>query len=403
MTRPAPDWGSVMENVALELMGEPHTRYPDELRYGNHGSLVVNVTGPYAGRWQSWECNSDGGVLDFLRYQLGLDRQEAWRWLQDHHMVDSETPVQKVPAAPRRPQAPIQRPSSEQRKTRDQQRLRNFAQDLWAASVPISTSPEHPARRWMAHRTLWRPELPLPSSVRWIPATIPLFRGLHQGAGSVAVLMAPPEAWGTAWPQLPELAAIHLVSIDADGMPALDRPADHTNREGNLRKGLGKRLYGSTTGTVVVLGHPILTESNAPVRIIEGLADGLALASRFAGPVIAGIGTPGRLAKDTGFVAWLATSPHGTVIHADADVPGEDAARKLRRALQDDGAQVRAVLPEVGLGKDSAEIARHNPFSPLSESWVNYAATLTQMHQTWPRWEVARQASIATAGEHDDQ
>ena len=214
--------------------------------------------------------------------------------------------------------------------------------------------------------------------------------------------MAPPTAWETAWPHPPELEAIHLVSIDEDGRPALDRPGDHTDRENNARPGLGKRLYGSTKGSVAFWGHPVLTESTAPVRVIEGLADGLA--SRFEGPVIAGIGTPARLAKDAEFVVWLATSPHGVVIHADADEPGQAAARALRRALQDAGTQeVRAVLPPEKAGKDSADVARHLPFPRLSDSWADYAATLTKMHATWPRWEVARQASIATQGGHDDQ
>jgi 5S rRNA maturation endonuclease (ribonuclease M5) len=168
--------------------------------------------------------------------------------------------------------------------------------------------------------------------------------------------MAPPPAWEGNWPELPELAAVHLVSIDAEGRPALDRPADHVAREGKPSQGLSKRFYGSTTGTVVILGCPILEEVTASVRIIEGLADGLALAARFEGPVIAGIGTPARLAKDAAIVAWLAKAPHGVVIHADADEPGQKAARSLRRALQDAGISVRVVLPPEGMGKDSADI-----------------------------------------------
>ena len=220
---------------------------------------------------------------------------------------------------------------------------------------------------------------------------------------------ASPSSWvrhlrgRAAWPELPELAAVHLVSIDAEGRPALDRPADHVGREGKPSQGRSKRFYGSTTGTVVILGCPILEEATASVRIIEGLADGLALASRFEGPVIAGIGTPARLAKDAAIVAWLAKAPHGVVIHADADEPGQKAARSLRRALQGAGTSVRAVLPPEGMGKDSADIAGSNPFPPLSESWPDCAKTLQEMHPSWPRWEVARQASIATEGGRDDQ
>ena len=401
MTAAAPDWGRVIEVVALEVLGQPRTRYTHELRYGNHGSLVVHASGPRAGSWKSWENNVGGGVLDFLRYKIGLDRKEAWAWLQERGLVDNETATQGPSTAPE--PAPVAVPPNSLGQTSTKSDQRPIARDLWTASDQIPPLPGHPARRWMANRCLWRPELPLASSVRWIPATNSLFRELHQGIGSIAVLMAPPSAWEATWPKLPEPAAIHLVSIDGDGMPALDRPEDHTDRDGNPRPGLGKRVYGSTTGTVAIIGNPALEAANAPVRIVEGLADGLALAARFEGPVIAGIGTPARLANDSNLVAWMARAPHGVVIHADADDPGQNAARVLRGALQDAGAQVRAVLPPEGSGKDCADIARNTPFPPLSKSWVDCADKLTAMHPTWPRWEIARQSSIATEGGHDDQ
>ena len=120
---------------------------------------------------------------------------------------------------------------------------------------------------------------------------------MHQGIGSIAVCMAAPSAWEEAWPDLPEPAAVHLVSIDADGMPALDRPEDHTDRDGKPLPGLGKRNYGSTMGAVAVIGNPDLEAATAPACVVEGLADGLALAAHFEGPVIISIGTPARLAK----------------------------------------------------------------------------------------------------------
>ena len=401
MTAAAPDWGRVMEAVALEIMGQPPTRYTHELRYGSHGSLVVHASGPRAGHWKSWEDEVGGGVLAFLRYKIGLERREAWAWLQERRLVDNETATQGHSTAPEPSEAAVPPKSSGQMSTKSDQRP--LARALWTASEPIPALSEHPARRWMANRCLWRPELPLASSVRWISATNPLFRGLHQGTGSIAVPMAPPFAWEETWAELPEPAAVHLVSIDGDGKPALDRPEDHTDRDGNPRPGLDKRVYGSTTGTVAIIGNPVLEEANGPVRITEGLADGLALAARFEGPVIAALGTPTRLANDSDLVAWLARAPHGVVIHADADDPGQNAARALRRALQDAGAQVRAVLPPERCGKDCADIARNTSFPPLSELWADYADQLETIHPTWPRWEIVRHSSIATEGGHDDQ
>ena len=400
MTTSASDWGRAMATAALEIRGEPTSRQGDQWRYGSHGSLVVNVSGSHAGHWHSFEDNTGGGVLDFLKHQLGLDREKAWEWLKERRLVGEES---RSPISAPRPFHPPPAKQASKKQVRREQRLRIFASDLWSASDQIPPYPDHATRQWLEARNLWRPELPLPGAVRWIPSSITLFRGLHQGTGSIAIIMAPPEAWARAWPAPPELTAIHLVNIDKTGQPALDRPANYIDPRGNPQRGLSKRTYGYATSTVAVLGNPILEETSTPIRIIEGLADGLALAARFEGPIIASIGTPTRLAKDANLAAWLATAPYGVVIHSDADEPGQKAARALRRTLQDAGTQVRAVLPPEGAGKDSADIARHNLFVPLSESWADYASTLTKMHPTWPRWEVARHASIITAGDSDDQ
>ena len=67
----------------------------------------------------------------------------------------------------------------------------------------------------------------------------------------------------------------------------------------------------------------------------------------------------------------------------------------LRRAIQAAGgtAEVRH-LPG---GKDAADWAAANPFLPLDEdAFAKYAQTLRDMYPAWPRWEVARRASIQT-------
>ena len=395
MNLPALDWGRIMAAVVLETLGEPTSRRGSQWRYGTRGSLSVHVSGSHAGSWHSFEDDAGGSVLDFLNYQYGLEREAAWAWLKERRLVDdgaSNSPglnPSSIRSSPKR--------QTSQKAQRGNHRLREAARNSWSTSERIPTSPDHPARRWMANRHLWRPEFPLPNAVRWIPATNPQFKGLHQGAGSIVVAMASPVDWATAWPAPPNPLAIHLVSIGEAGESALDRPADYGN------PGLPKRTMGRATSTVAIIGNPVLEETSSPVRIIEGLADGLALAARFEGPVIASLGTPARLAKDADFVAWLAKAPIGVVIHADADAPGQQAARSFRRVLQDANIICRAVLPPEGTGKDSADVARQFPFATLPDSWTDYATTLTSMNPTWPRWEVARQASIATEGDPNDQ
>ena len=260
-----------------------------------------------------------------------------------------------------------------------------IARSTWDKTRPIPNDPDHPARRWLGNRNLWRPDFPLPGAVRWLPAAEHYQgRGSHTGAGSLVVLAAPPKAWTDAWPALPDPIAVHLIAIGHDGSSALDRPSENG--------GLGKRSVGSTAGLIVVFGNPVLSDATSAVRGAEGVADALALASRSTGPALATLGTSGMAdEKDGNFVVWLATSPVGTVIHADADAAGEHAARQLRRKLAAlDGGHVSAVLP--ARGNDAAEAAAAIPFAALPQGWEDYAKTLTET-TNWPRWEIARQAS----------
>ena len=85
----------------------------------------------------------------------------------------------------------------------------DLARKKWASAAPIPTDPEHPARRWLAARHLWRPDLQLPPSVRWLEAS-----GGPSGGGLLAAF-APP---GHGQP-----SGVQLVSVDGDGRPAPDR------------------------------------------------------------------------------------------------------------------------------------------------------------------------------------
>ena len=171
----------------------------------------------------------------------------------------------------------LRKPRQQRLLTEDTERVQ-LAQNLWQTAVSIGAKDaDHPAWQWLNARHLWRPEFPLPSCLRWLPASAHWTgRGQHTGAGSIVALVAPPWAWSEAWPGLPEPQAVELIAIKSDGRPALDRPAN--------TGGLGKRTHGPKTGAIVVIGCPDLTLAMGPVRVGEGVADALALASRYPGP-----------------------------------------------------------------------------------------------------------------------
>ena len=170
----------------------------------------------------------------------------------------------------------------------------------WASAAPIPTDPEHPARRWLAARHLWRPDLQLPPSVRWLEAS---------GGPSVGGLLAAFAPPGHGQP-----SGVQLVSVDGDGQPAPDRAGP---------TGLAKRSIGAMRGAVCVLGLP---DAVSGVNVAEGLADVLALASRLPWPAICTGGSGGF--KNHDLARWLAGLG---AVHVWADLDEPDGIKGCRR------------------------------------------------------------------------
>ena len=375
----ANDWNAITEATARQLKGEPnpHLSNRKELRWGSRGSFKLSIAGQDIGTWYDWEAREGGrGAVRLAEYLLGTDRDGALNWLRHRGYLNGQ-PASLGPAASQPPK---------EKSTPDRHSL---VRSIWMASEIIPRDASHPARRWFSNRCLWRKELPTPPMLRWIAP-----RGIHKGSGSIVAMLAAPAAWAERWPFLPAPTAVQTISVDEDGRPALDRPVD--------KGGLNKRTLGPANGSVCVIGNPVLSEASTPVRISEGLADALAIAARYDGPVVAMIGTSGMRNQD--LAAWLATAPAGAVIHADSDQArqgrapaGTTAAGFLRQAIADRGGDAIAVYPPDG-HKDAAEAARAAGFHNLSEDWIEFARTLAET-TNWPRWEIARVAQISTCGD----
>ena len=164
--------------------------------------------------------------------------------------------------------------------------LRELAREKWASSAPIPTDSKHPARRWLAARHLWRPDLQLPPSVRWLQAEGP------PSVGGLLAAFAPPG-------QL-EPSGVQLVSVDVDGRPAPDIDGPD---------GLAMRSIGAMRGAVCVLGMPA---ADRGVNVAEGLDDALALAARLPWPAVS--------AWAAGVVRSISTLPAGGASLSAGDV-----------------------------------------------------------------------------------
>ena len=247
--------------------------------------------------------------------------------------------------------------------------------------LPIADAPDHPIRLWMAKRNLWRPELPLPPSLRWIPFDAPVFRGTHSGIGAIALPIAPVEAWRASYPDTPSPSAVQLVCIDAAG-----ERADYENSQGRR---VDKPKFGNARMAVWTIGD--ITGDSAIV--CEGAADALALAAREPDPVIATLTTPRPP------TAWrVALSMFSSVtVWPDMDAedeqgrrPGLDAVRALAQARKLTGQAIDVM--GVDIGKDAADAAIATPFGDTDMDELSRFAADLQAEGT-ETFEAMRYAS----------
>ena len=339
-------WWS-LPGICHDRRDRPHLGVRDNL--GRDGSDVVSV--------KCWAgCDRDS-------VRRAIEGATGWRiWGQ---RID-DSPAPRTPAAPQNRETPRDRTE--------------YARQLWAASFRIDQDPDHPVRRWVARRGLyWPAPVPLPSCIRWLPAG--LLSQQHQGAGATVAAFAPHDEWAERWPHLPNPTCIELVHLDAEGLPALDKPAE----EG----GLGKRSYGIRQGAVCLLGDP-RPESAVGLVIVEGLADALALASR-SPETAAAVGGVSGLQADR-LLDWLSRWSSVTV-YADDDPDGVDSARRLRRLLTHRGLET-SVYTLAGEHNDPGDYAADNPLQDVDmDAAREFAQDLEQ--EGLPRWEAARLAMMA--------
>jgi hypothetical protein len=111
------DFKTYIREVARQLLGEPNKALSkrDQLRFGRHGSLAVNVGGPERGTFYDHEAKQGGGVLDLIRRETGLVNGAAIEWLRQHvdggipapTHADGPAPRLKPSAAPIRTDKPV--------------------------------------------------------------------------------------------------------------------------------------------------------------------------------------------------------------------------------------------------------------------------------------------------------
>ena len=376
------DWRAMAPDICTRLLGDPSSRSGREWRWGRKGSFRLKVD---TGTWNDFEAEEGGGVLALVMREQRLDKAGALAWLEQQgflrrrgeNAINPGSPGRRdLTESPHRAANPVSSTKTPDRSPKET--LRWIRRQI----LPIADTPDHPIRAWMRRRNLWRDELPLPPSLRWIPGDAPAFRRTHSGVGAIAFPLAPIDAWRESYPKTPPPTAVQLVCIDAQG----DR-ADYENGQGRR---VDKPKFGYARLAVWTIGD-VRSDS---VAVCEGAADALALVARDPDPVVATLTTPRPP------VAWRdALSVFDSVIlWPDMDAedekgrrPGLDAAIALTQARKLAGQPID--MMGVGIGKDAADAAREAPLRAIDVQELHKFAQELEAEGIMMRFEALRYAS----------
>ena len=389
-----PDAAAIAAAVGVRVSGNGWYMARGECHGGTHSGTALN-----------WRDGTDGGLmvkchagccwrgavaglerLSGLKILGAMNRNEG-RWTVRPGKRGPVT-VKKVPAP--EPQAvlgsepPPQYPS-----------IREKIAALRGQHEEVPLDPGNPARRWLTHFNVWRPELPAPTFLRWLPidskfwGSRPRISGPDSpgSAGALIAPLAPLRDWMREWPKIPLPWGFTFVFVSEDGSPATG-----LSRAG---KRVNKKSWGARKDSVVCVGDP---REPSVWRICEGLKDAFAVGSRFEGCVITTIGADiGTHLSIGSTIQQVAATGIPARVYADRDevsMAGQRAGLKTVDAIRRAGGSAQLLLPPEGI-KDAGEWAGATAFRDVSDALVSYRDTFMDIDPQLPDWEAARIASVA--------
>jgi putative DNA primase/helicase len=128
-------------HIAERLLGQPTSRGSSYLRWGNKGSLLVSLSGPYAGRWKSFEDGGSGDAIALIKREQHCSFFDAVKIACDFvgidffHEISPEDPAKRAARERKRIAEEAQRLS---KANADNAKRIALANVLWRASKPIT-------------------------------------------------------------------------------------------------------------------------------------------------------------------------------------------------------------------------------------------------------------------------
>lgn len=365
-------WTALLRPVCERLETEGHINRNarmckgDKWRFGTNGSLAVDVE---KGTWFSHEASIGGGTLQLVQWVLEKNKDSAMEWLKNEDFIETDLgrfnkrsgrgPKYRAKAGRVRATAKQKPERVISHKETAKDTLDDWARQLWHESEPVGVASDHPFRRWAAARSLLHPSCVVPDCIRY-----------HAGKGLILAALYPIGHKG----MVPD--CVHKIEIDHRG-----------NQKGD--KG-NKRTPGDLAKSIFRLGA-----GPGPVYICEGLADALALYSRYLGVVLSPMGEVAGIANRPGIFEYL--RDREVIICCDLDrkpdgsTPGQDAGKRLKAALLSQGFDVEMVT-RYEQGKDPADESEARGF-PQIDSY-DFDEVAGKFREVWPVPEANRRAII---------
>ncbi len=312
--------GERMEELALNLLGAPNKKLStrDELRFGNKGSMSVNIGGTEPGVWFDHEAAKGGGALELVQHIRHCDLKEACAWADDWLGL---TPLPAPPRPPRKQKgdrAPAAEPEiSVSPPAEPPSAPTEFAAKV--ANIIVQSGPAQgtPAEIYLRSRRI---TMPLPQSIRYREGAIRQYGALV----------------GLATDDAGEVLAVQQVYLTADGHKAPLHPSKRTN----------KAVEGWAERSAVRL------PGKAPVILCEGIVTALSLAQATGQETWACLGI-GNMAK-----APLVEGSE-VIVARDGDIPGSTADGQVQRTMAALKARgLIALLASPPEGKDFNDVLR---------------------------------------------
>ena len=299
------DWRAVLGEVVVPLLGDPNPRLSSSkaLRYGSKGSLVIHVSGEWAGTWYDFEAGEGGGVLSLVVRERGGDEAAAMRWLRDGGLLEPQPTSTRY-------SGPLSKRTFHTRSTTAAER-RAAAARLWDAGQPVGGTV---AQGYLDTRGV----------------------GHVAGAPSLRFLECCPHPGGV-YPAL--LSRV----VDADGgFLGIQRTFLATDGAGKAAVAPVRASLGHLGGGAVRLGDVAADR----LLVGEGIESTVAAMVVLNLPGWATLGTSGMRAVQ------LPASVREVVIAADPDAGGLRAAAALAERLEGEGRTVGIHVPQAEAGGD---------------------------------------------------